>query len=304
MSGWGVVTEYAPLSSVLLYRPGIELANHPEPAAIQHLAPIDHSSLMREFDAIITTYLALGITVNLIDDTPITADQSYRYNMMYCRDLFFMTPQGVIMANMANDTRSLEPVYAARMLQSLGIPLLHTVSGVGRFEAADAIWLREDLVLMGVGNRTNRQGYEQVATILAKFGISSVSVPSFQTYTQHLLGTLQVVDRTLALVRHEIADASITSLLEEQGFTVICIPEHWEVRMRQAMNIVTVAPRSIIMTNGCPVTKEHYLNAGLTVVAELELTQMMAGAGGLACATGIICRKDHVGISEKNMFRA
>jgi N-dimethylarginine dimethylaminohydrolase len=289
MTGGGS-SEYAPLSAVLLYRPGRDIGNHHNPASILHLAPIDHPALMREFDAVIAVYERLGIRVIMIDDTPLSGDRDYHWNMMYCRDLFFMTPQGAIIARMANDVRREEPQYAARALAGLDIPILHAVSAPGCFEGADALWLRDDTLLVGVGNRTNRDGFAQIAGALEPRGISCIAVPSHQTRTQHLLGSMQIVDRDLALVRTGIADPQVVAVLEQFGFTPVAVPEHPEVTGRQAMNIVTVAPGSIIMTADCPVTRELYRSAGLSIVAEPDITQLMNGAGGLACATGIVVR--------------
>jgi N-dimethylarginine dimethylaminohydrolase len=245
---------------------------------------------MQEFSAAIAAFEALGIKVTLIDPTPLDSDPWHRYNMMYCRDLFFMTPHGAIIASMANDVRVKEPRYAAHSLKTLGIPLLHTVSGEGRFEGADALWLNDKLVVVGVGNRTNCEGYEQIRVVLGQQGVECVALPSTQATTQHLLGSVQIVDRDLALVRHGIISTDVINFLEEQGFAVVKIPENREVRIRQAMNIVTVVPRTIFMSAGCPETKLLYQEAGLKIAAELELTQLINGAGGLACATGILAR--------------
>ena len=290
MSGWGVNSEYAPLASVLLYRPEASIGNHPDPAAILHNAPIDHAGLMREFDTIIVTFEDLGIVVNLIEGTPLSSNLDFRFNMMYCRDLFLMTPFGAIVANMSNTIRSAEQLYATRSLQALGCPILHTVSDTGRFEGADALWLDDTTLLIGVGNRTNREGYAQVACVLHSYGIACIPVPSCQTRTQHLLGSMQIVDRNLALVRNGIIDPELAIVLKRHGVTLVSIPECPEVLRRQAANIVTIAPRTVIMTSACPDTKKTYRAAGLTIAAELELTQLIAGAGGLACATGIVAR--------------
>lgn len=287
---YGVNSEYAALTSVILYIPGAELGNYPQPERIQHLAAINHHGLQKEYAAVIASFAGLGIDVNLIDATAFTDDRDYRYNMMYCRDLFLMTPEGAVLANMANAVRIAEPLYAARTLELLGIPLLHAVSGAGRFEGADALWVKDDLVLVGVGNRTNLEGYQQVKAVLARQGVTCAAIASYQSTTQHLLGSVQIVDKDLALVRHEIIDREIISFLETSHFTVVAIPENREVKTRQAMNIVTVAPRTVIMTAGCPATKALYQKAGLTIAAELDIGQLINGAGGLACATGIVTR--------------
>lgn len=290
MIRFGSRTEYEKLKAVMLYRPGPEIGNHPDPPLIQHVAPIDYTALTLEFRDIIRTYEAHGISVNLIDPTPLSEDRKYLYNMMYCRDLLFMTPEGAILSNMANSTRSSEVLYAARTLERQGIPVLHTVSGNGKFEGADAIWVAEKLVMVGIGSRTNQEAFDQIKGALNKINVSCIAVPYRATWTQHLLGAVQIVDKDLALVRYELVSREVLNVLEEHQLRMLKVPENREVRTRQVMNIVTIAPRTILMTNQCPETRDLFQQAGLTVAAELELTQLMNGAGGLACATGIISR--------------
>lgn len=302
MRRYGLCSEYGKLSSVLLFTPGAKLHNHPDPESIQQLRPIDASRLDAEFAAVCSTFAGLGVEVNLIDPTPLGADRSYLYNMMFCRDLFFMTPAGAILASMANDTRREEVRYAARTLQNLGVPVIHEISGRGRFEGADALWINRRLVAVGVGNRTNLAAFEQLSQVLAKSGIHCIPLPSSQTTTQHLLGSVQIVDRDLALVRSGIIAPEAADFLRRQGFTVIGIPENSEVTGRQAMNIVTVAPRRIIMTKDCPATRQLYVAAGLTIAAEVEISQLISGAGGLACASGIVSREDSFDDTRSEML--
>ena len=183
MSGYGLDSEYAPLTAILLYKPSPAIAAHSAPAQIQHNAPIDHTILTRELDSLIALYHSLQIKVQLIKQPDDPSDVS-NFNMMFCRDLLFMTPEGAILANMANETRSVETAHAARTLDLAGIPLLAAISVEGRFEGADALWINRKLVAVGVGNRTNFAGYEQIKKILAKIGIEAVALPSTQQITQ------------------------------------------------------------------------------------------------------------------------
>jgi N-dimethylarginine dimethylaminohydrolase len=290
VSGFGLSSEYGPLAAVLLYVPGPAIGDHPDPAAIQHLRPIDHAALAREFDAVIRTFEGLGIEVLRIEPGPEPDDRLSLFNMMYCRDLFFMTPRGAILANMAHPVRQREPQYAGRTLAAHGIPLLHSVAGPGRFEGADALWLDANLVIVGVGNRTNQEGFEQVREVLAAMNVACLPLPSRQTATQHLLGSVQLVDERMALVRSGIIDPEVVRFLRDRGFTVVDIPENAEGTTRQAMNLVTVAPGTVIMTAGCPETRRLFERAGLRIAAEVEIDQLINGAGGLACATGIVAR--------------
>lgn len=289
LMNFGLDSEYGELTAVLLYKPGAAIAAHPDPASIQQLAPINHEELTAQLGRLIDSYSALGIRVKLIDP-PADLSASSNYNMMFCRDLFFMTPKGAILASMANESRRDEVRHTARTFAAAGIPVLHTVAGDGRFEGADALWINKGLVAVGVGNRTNRQAFEQLKAVLARQGVDSLHLPSTQSVTQHLLGSLQIVARDLALVRAEIISPETITTLEKHAFRVVRIPENLEVSSRQAMNIVTVAPGRIIMTADCPQTKRLYLDAGIEVVAELPIAQLINGAGGLACATGTLAR--------------
>jgi N-dimethylarginine dimethylaminohydrolase len=287
---FGLDSEYGELTSVLIYKPGPAIAGHSDPPAVQHLAPIDHGELTAQLDGVIGAFTSLGVSVNLIEP-PEDPSDPVNFNMMFCRDLFFMTPEGAILSSMANETRRGEVGHAARAFAKAGIPVLHRIDEKGRFEGADALWIDRKLVAVGVGNRTNVEGFEQIKAVLGKQGIDTVPLPSTQQRTQHLLGSLQIADRDLALVREGIISPEILIFLAKHDYRVVRIPENPEVRNRQAMNIVTVAPRRIIMTDNCPETRKIYLEAGIEVAAELPISQLIHGAGGLACATGTLARK-------------
>jgi len=286
---FGLNSEYDRLTKVLLFQPGAAIDNHPDPQTIQHLAPINYLELSKQLTVVIDKFREIGIDVCIIPKLDDPADCS-NYNMMFCRDLLFMTPAGAIMANMANETRRREVGHAARKLLVEKIPVLHTVSGAGRFEGADALWINKNLVAVGVGNRTNLAGYEQLKKILANIDIEAVALPSTQQTTQHLLGSVQIIARDLALVRTELVTPEVITFLASHGFRIVSIPENDEVQSRQAMNTVTVAPGKVVMTAGCPKTKRLYLDAGIEIIAELAISQLINGAGGLACATGTLAR--------------
>ncbi|MFH0866601.1 MAG: arginine deiminase family protein [Bacteroidota bacterium] len=290
MNHFGLNSEYNVLKSVLLHKPGMELHNHPCPACILQNAPIDAVLLQNEFDSIVSTYQKFGIEVQRIDSTPMDDNHDYQWNMMYCRDLLFMTPEGAILSNMYPAIRKGEVKYAERTLEKEGVPILKTIDGEGIFEGADALWINEKHVIVGVGGRTNMNAFEQLKKLLNKMNVVCEALPSCQTKTQHLLGTLQIVDEKLVFLRHEIADKALDEFLKSHDFSIIHIPENKEVQEKQAMNIVTIAPRKIIMTAGCPVTKKAFADSGIEVLAEIDIPELMKGAGGLACATGIIYR--------------
>lgn len=287
---YSVNSEYKPLHAILLYKPGPEIEAIDKPLDILHRRIIDYKLIEKEYEEIIELYKRLKIKVYFIDNKKSgNVDSRYLFNMMYVRDLFFMTPAGAILSSMAYDVRLKEVQYAETTLRNMDVPIRKIVKPRGTLEGADALWLNNRLVVIGVGNRSNVEGFSQVKDELETQDIDCISV-SAPRNTQHLLGALQFVDSDLALVRVDLVDLEIINFLKRNKIEIIDIHEDEEVRDREAMNIVTIAPREIIMPTGCPRAKKIYENHGIRIAGEAKINQLINGGGGLACATAIIAR--------------
>lgn len=282
-----VNSEYKPLRAVLMYKPGPEIEALDKPLDVLHIRNIDYRTMGKEYDEIIKLYEKLKINVYLIDTR--NAKNSHLFNIMYTRDLLFMTPGGAILSSMKHNTRSNEVRYAERTLKGIDIPIRKVIEPAGTFEGADALWVNKGMVLTGVGNRTNVDGFFQLKDELKTQGIDCVSVPAPRG-TQHLLGALQFVDSKLALARADLIDLEAIDFLKKNKIKIIELHENKEVREKQALNIVIIAPRKIIMPADCPATKKIYENHGIRVVGEVKISQLINGGGGLSCATAIITR--------------
>lgn len=283
----GTDSEYGALREVLIHVPSAATAAPTDPNSAQHLGRVDYAVLHRQMAALIDCYTQLGIAALLIDPR---GDTGPRHNLVYARDLCFMTPEGAMIARMASEVRAGEEQHASAALAGRGIPLIRTIGGTGTFEGADALWLRPDLVAVAVGTRTDHAGYHQVRDGLAAQQVQTMSTP-IGAGVQHLLGVLQLVDRDLAVVRPAKLPGSTLDRLRSLGIEIVELAETEEVNARQALNFVTVAPRSIVMASGCPETRRQLERARIDVVAELQVSELIRGGGGIACATGIVRRE-------------
>ena len=144
--------------------------------------------------------------------------------------------------------------------------------------------------MCGLGRRTNSDGFQQLRAVLKAQGVATLAV-DLPAATQHLLGILHIVDADLALVRTQIASKRLINILKRAGIAIIDVPETEEVLVRQGMNVLTVKPRVIVMPVNCPELKRLYTACGITIAAEIGIDQILNGAGGLACATGILARE-------------
>ncbi len=282
-------SEYRPLREVLLAPPDPAWPPVENPNTVQHIDTVDFRALREQFAKLAAAYESLGVAVHLMPppDPP-------EYNLMFARDLFMMTPEGAVLSRMASTVRAGEERHAARAIARLDIPILRTIGGRGTAEGADLLWAAPDLVLVGTGNRTNADGCRQVTECLRDLGVRTIEVP-LPRQVQHLLGMVQIVDRDLVLVRHQIATPSTMELLRELGFTVVTVDESEEITRDQAMNVVVVAPRAVVLPTGVPHTRTHLTKAGIDVAAEVDISELRKAAGGIACATGIVSRETDQG---------
>jgi arginine deiminase len=278
----GLRDEWGTLRAVLLHRPGAELAV-PDPDAAQLLAPVDPGRAAAEHDELAEAYRDEGVQVRLVE--PASAPTP---NLMFCADLFLMTPEGAILGRPASTVRAGEERWIARRLANLGIPIVRTVRGQGTFEGADAMWLDATTVLVGRGLRTNADGAAQVAATLREMGAETIVV-DMPWGTMHLMGMLRIPDRDLAIAWPGRLAVTAVQALRARGYRVLFLPEGPTAERNTALNFVTLGPGRILMADGYPVFERFLEKAGLacrtTPVAELR-----KAAGGIGCLTGILER--------------
>ena len=291
MAAYCVNSEYRPLKAVMVCKPPPGIENAVNPEDVLHTHKINYSILEKEYEEIIKTYRKLKIKVYSLNLPELSAvDDRYIFNLMFTRDLFFMTPRGAIISRMGTSIRRDEVIYAQRALEQAGIRIKKHIDDDATFEGADALWVNGGLVAVGIGKRTNAKGFEQVSNALRRLGVRCVCLPAPKE-SLHLLGAVQFVDSDLALVRTDLIDSQVVNFLKENNIRSISVPESAEVITKFAMNFVIVAPRLIIIPADCHQTKKLYEQAGITIAAEVRITQLVNGGGGLACATGVLARE-------------
>ncbi|MCR4287427.1 MAG: arginine deiminase family protein [Deltaproteobacteria bacterium] len=287
---YGVDSEYKGLRAIILHRPGPEIGEIRDPVEVLHVRGIDPVALDREYDGIINLYERLGVKVFLMDADVPESERRSLYNLMYVRDLLFMTPEGAVISRMGHPVRQGEVACMEKTAGAIGLPVIKKIEGEATFEGADALWLDPRHVMVGIGKRTNHDGFRELDEALSRQGVNCIPVPA-PSLSLHLMGSVQIVDSGLALVRAESVDREIMAVMRKIGIKTVAIAENEEIEERHAMNIVTIGPGRVIMPSGCPMTRKVYERHGIEVVAEVETRELANGGGGLACATGILLRE-------------
>jgi arginine deiminase len=280
----GMASEWAPLRAVLLHRPGDELAASEDFNAVNMLEPLDLGRAQDQHDGMARAYRDAGVKVVYAEP-----DGAPTPNQMFMADLFFMTPEGAILARPASAVRAGEERVAARRLADMGVPIVRSVSGRGTFEGADAMWLDEGTVILGRGLRTNDAGAAQVGVALREMGVEVVQV-DMPYGTMHLMGMLRIVDRDLAIGWPTRLAVRAVEALRARGYRVEFLPDVRESRDSHAFNFVTLGPRTILMPGGNPQTQRFYEELGVRCVT-VPVDELSKAAGAIGCLTGIVERE-------------
>lgn len=283
----GLSNEWSPLKSVLLHRPGTELAGATEPDKVQMLGALDASKAGQQHDGLAQAYRDAGVAVHYVEP-----DVAPPPNLMFLADLLFMTPEGAILGRPASTVRAGEEQLVARRLAELGIPILRTVRGRGTFEGADAAWLDAETVLLATGLRTNAAGAAQVTALLREMGVDVIQV-GLSYGAMHLMGQLRFADRDLAIAWPGRVPYAAVEVLRARGYTVLFLPDEEEAKQGMALNFVTLGPRHILTPAGNPTTLAFYEAAGITC-QPIEVDELVKAAGGIGCLTAILERQKAV----------
>ncbi len=279
----GIDTEWGDLTSVLLHRPGPEIAAE-DPNQVQMLDRVDVERAIAQHDALAQAYADAGVAVHYVEPP-----ESPTPNLMFVADLFFMTPEGAVLARPASTVRAGEERWVARRLADLGVPILRSVRGTGTFEGADAAWIDPKTVLLATGLRTNEEGANQVEALLREMGVDVVRV-GLPFGTMHLMGVLRFADRDLAIAWPRRVPYAAVEALRKHGYDVLFLPDEGEAVRGMALNFVTLGPRRILMPADNPVTQAFYESAGIEC-RTVQVDELLKAAGGVGCLTGILERR-------------
>jgi len=279
----GISNEWATLESVLMHRPGSELESINDPNEALMFNKLDLAVARKQHDNLTEAYRDAEITVSYVEPIEVPPP-----NLMFAADLFFMTPEGVILARPASKVRAGEERFVVKKLAELRVPILRCVRGRGTFEGADACWVNPDTVLLATGLRTNDEGAIQVTCLLEEMGVEVVLV-GLPYAAMHLMGTLRFVDRDLAICWRSRVPYGAVEALQEHGYSVIFTPDDEETSSGMALNFVTLGEKQILMPAGNPTTQSFYEEMDIKCKV-VEVSELHKAAGGIACFTGILKR--------------
>jgi N-dimethylarginine dimethylaminohydrolase len=281
---WGCDSEVGTLKAVLLRCPGKEIEKVKDPDECRWLDVMDAEKARTQHDALAELYRSQGIKVHYVEKM-----REDRPNALFMRDSVLMTPQGAIVGRQAMACRRGEERYAAEALALLGVPILRTISGKGIFETACCLWVNSGTVLIGTGNRANKEGAQQVEQVLRSIGVEHFVYLQIPQGYAHIDSIISFVDEKTAVVDPDRLPWNVWKELGKRGFNLLEAPSPHETQ-GLALNFVTLAPGSVVMASGFPETRKFLEDHGIKV-SEIDVTELRKGWGSLHCMTAILKRE-------------
>lgn len=281
---WGVDSETGQLRAVLLRRPGPEVDAVRDPSEARWLDCMDGELARRQHDDLAQIYRDAGAEVHYVQDM-----DPGKPNALFMRDLVVMTPEGAIVARPAMPARRGEERYVAATLSALGVPIIRTISGTGVFEGADLMWVDDETVIIGVGNRTNREGAAQVQEVLRRMGVRDFLYFQIPYGHAHIDGLFNLADRDACVFFPWQTPFEVADVFRRRGYRMIEIDTPHEAKRGMASNFVCLEPGCVVMPQGSPRTREKMEEAGVQVIAA-DVSELQKGWGGIHCMTASLAR--------------
>ena len=210
----------------------------------------------------------------------------------YVRDPGLVTGAGAMLFQLAKPARQAEPALLGEALTAAGVPVAGRLTGAGRADGGDFIWLDRRTMLAGRSYRSNAEGLRQAGEILAAEGTSLVTVDLPHDrgpgHVLHLMSLISPVADDLAVVYPPLAPVALMETLADRGIAVVAVDAGEYETM--GCNALAVEPRRVVMVDGNPRTRAALESAGCEVHCYAGSEISVKGDGGPTCLTAPVWR--------------
>ena len=210
---------------------------------------------------------------------------------LYTHDALVVTPRGLVRPRMGKPQRRNEAAINGAALEKLGLPIAGDITGDGKLEGGDLVWLDRHTLLAGVGYRTNVEGCRQLQKLCGDdVEVLWFDMPHYKGRTDvfHLMSTLSPLDKDLAVVYLPLMAARLVEILEHRGIGFVHVPDAEFDTM--GCNVLALGPRHAMSVAGNPETMKRMQAAGVKVEVINGTDICRKGEGGPTCMTRPLVR--------------
>jgi len=221
------------------------------------------------------------------------AAEALTLDAAYTHDASLATDYGLVLMNPGKKSRMAEAKTHAEFCGALGIPVLGEVAQPGTSEAGDIVWLDSKTLLIGHGYRTNKNGIEQIRSILAPKNVEVLAAPlpygPGPSACLHLMSLMSMLDENTILVDLPWLAVETVELLKARKFKLIEID--YSERDTLACNVLALGNNRLVAIEENVKTNQRLREAGFDVRTFAGAEICINGGGGPTCLTRPLLRK-------------
>ena len=278
-------SDTARLSRVLLKHARDAFVSQPkisqEAADLNYLSDPDFDRAVRDYDQFAELLIKLGVTVEFLPHTDATTLDS-----IYVRDNAVTTDAGIVLCNMGKTQRTPEPIEQGNYYRQQAIQLLPAMPAGASLEGGDVTWLKNDILAVARGYRTNQAGVEYLRQqVTTANEIIEVPLPHFRGPTDvfHLMSIISPISDDILVVYSPLMSVPFRERLLDEGYQLVEVPESEFDTL--GCNILATAPGVCVMAEGSPVIRNKLTELGVDVHEFKGQEISMKGCGGPTCLT-------------------
>ena len=210
---WGCDNDVGQIRTVLVHRPGKEMATLDPAKRIEELGTYGDKEvgwffqgqqlptleeMQAQHDGLTDVLKSEGIEVINIEgvDKPLI-------KACYARDSSIIVKGGAIIGRMGPKIRQGEEPLVTRTLANLGMPILRTIQGTGIMAGGSLAWVTNNIAVMARSTRVNDEGIEQVREVLERQGVELIVV-DMCGYLLHIDRVFVMLDQNLAIINQPL----------------------------------------------------------------------------------------------------
>lgn len=220
------------------------------------------------------------------------AAEGLTLDALYTHDALVVTPRGLVLPRMGKPQRRKEAAVNGDHLKNLGFPIAGEITGDGKLEGGDLVWLDRHTLIAGLGYRTNKEGVKQLQALAGEdVQVLGFDMPHYKGKADvfHLMSFLSPLDHDLAVVYLPLMPVRLVELLESRGMDFVHVPDAEFDTM--GCNVLALGPRHAMMVDGNPETHKRMKAAGVKVELISGVDICRKGEGGPTCMTRPLVRK-------------
>lgn len=222
----------------------------------------DYSKALAQHAHYVTALKTCGLHVVTLE-----ADETYP-DSTFVEDVAVLTQQCAIVTRPAAPSRAGE-ITSIRQILPRFYQQIEEITAPATLDGGDVMQIGQHFYI-GHSARTNREGAEQLITILKRYGMRGSIIP-VREFLHLKTGVTCVAEKTL------VATGEFVSRPEFSGFTIIEVPAH----DAEAANCIRIDDR-ILMSAGFPAVRERLATLCEQVI-EVDISEYAKIDGGLTC---------------------